>query len=73
MEGSGWQGLPIAKTKWELRSEFFVPSYYNATRPTISSDPAVGDYGGTINIPTPDAADIQKVSLIRLGTFTHRF
>jgi hypothetical protein len=64
MEESGWLGL---------RSEFFVPSYYNATRPTISSDPTVGNYGGTINISTPDAADVQKVSLIRLSTFTHGF
>ncbi len=74
LDGRVWlAGTSYSKTNWELRSEFFVPSYYNATRPTISSDPTVGNYGGTINIPTPDAADIQKVSLIRLSTFTHGF
>jgi hypothetical protein len=74
LDGRVWlAGSSYSKTNWELRSEFFVPSYYNATRPTISSDPTVGNYGGTINIPTPNAADVQKVSLIRLGTFTHGF
>jgi hypothetical protein len=74
LDGRVWlAGTSYSKTNWELRSEFFVPSYYNATRPTISSDPTVGNYGGTINISTPDATDVQKVSLIRLSTFTHGF
>jgi hypothetical protein len=74
LDGRVWlAGTQYSKTNWELRSEFYVPSYYNATRPTISSDPTVGNYGGTINIPTPDAAGIGKVSLIKLGTFTHGF
>ena len=74
LDGRVWlAGNSISKSNWELRSEFFVPSYYNATRPTISSAPTGGDYGGTINISTPDAADIQKVSLIRLSSFTHGF
>src|SRR5215213_5857569 len=74
LDGRVWlAGTSYSKTNWELRSEFYVPSYYNATRPTISSDPTVGNYGGTINIPTPDAAGIEKVSLIRLSTFTHGF
>jgi hypothetical protein len=73
-DGRVWlTGNSISKSNWELRSEYYVPSYYNATRPTISSDPAVGNYGGTINIPTPEAASIEKVSLIRLSTFTHGF
>jgi hypothetical protein len=74
LDGRVWlAGTSYSKSNWELRSEFFVPSYYNATRPTISSNPTVGNYGGTINIPTPNAADIQKVSLIALSTFTHGF
>ncbi|MGH9955298.1 MAG: galactose oxidase-like domain-containing protein, partial [Nitrososphaeraceae archaeon] len=74
LDGRVWlAGSSYSKSNWELRSEFFVPSYYNATRPTISSDPTVGNYGGTINISTPNAADVQKVSLIRLSTFTHGF
>jgi hypothetical protein len=74
LDGRVWlAGTQYSKSNWELRSEFYVPSYYSATRPAISSDPAVGSYGGTINIPTPDAADVQKVSLIKLGTYTHGF
>jgi hypothetical protein len=74
LDGRVWlAGTSYSKSNWELRSEFFVPSYYNATRPTISGDPTVGNYGGTINISTPEAADVQKVSLIRLSTFTHGF
>ncbi len=74
LDGRVWlAGTQYSKSNWELRSEFFVPSYYNATRPTISSNPTVGNYGGTINIPTPNAAGIGKVSLLRLSTFTHGF
>ena len=74
LDGRVWlAGTQYAKSNWELRSEFYVPSYYNATRPTISSNPTVGNYGGTINISTPNAADVQKVSLIKLGTYTHGF
>jgi hypothetical protein len=74
LDGRVWlAGSSYSKSNWELRSEYYVPSYYNATRPTISSNPTVGNYGGTINIPTPNAAGIGKVSLIRLSTFTHGF
>ena len=73
-DGRVWlAGSQYSKSNWELQSEFYVPSYYNATRPTISGEPIVGGYGGFINIPTPDAANIQKVSLIALSTFTHGF
>jgi hypothetical protein len=73
-DGRVWlAGSQYAKSDWELRSEFYIPSYYNATRPTISDEPTVGGYGGFINIPTPDAANIEKVSLIALSTFTHGF
>jgi hypothetical protein len=74
LDGRVWlAGNSYAKNQWELGSEFYVPSYYNATRPTISAAPSVGNYGETINIPTPNAADIQKVSMIRLSSFTHGF
>lgn len=73
MEGYGWPGTSYAKTNWELRSEYYVSSYYNAIRPLISSNPTVGIYGRTINISTPDAASIEKISLMRLSIFTHGF
>ncbi len=58
---------------FELRTEIFSPGYYFQTRPTISGTPTVGDYGGTIAIPTPDAATINSVSLVRLGAATHHY
>ena len=74
LDGRVWlSGDSYAKSQWELKSEYYVPSYYNATRPTISSAPSVGNYGETITIQTPNAAGIQKVSMIRLSSFTHGF
>ena len=57
----------------ELRTEVFSPDYYFQTRPTISGPPIVGTYGGTIVIPTPNAANINSVSLVRLGVATHHY
>src|SRR4029078_4269088 len=57
----------------EIRTEVFSPDYYFQTRPTISGAPTVGDYGGTIAIPTPDAATINSVSLVTLGAPTHHY
>ena len=62
-----------SKSVWELRTELFSPGYYFETRPTISGIPSVGDYGGTIVIPTHDAPNIDSVSLVRLGTSTHHY
>jgi hypothetical protein len=71
-DGRVWvAGTTASKTSRELRVEYFVPWYYSATRPTISGAPTVGDYGQTITIPTPDAPDIDAVSLVMLGTETH--
>lgn len=47
--------------------------HHSATKPTILSDPVIENYGGTINILTPDAASIESISLMRLTTFTHGF
>ncbi|MDQ4101569.1 MAG: DUF1929 domain-containing protein [Thermoproteota archaeon] len=57
----------------EIRVEIFNPWYTFETRPTISSDPTGGAYGGTITIPTPDAANVAKVSLIRVSATTHHY
>ncbi len=59
---------------FEPRIEIFSPCYlFAGSRPTISDTPTVGTYGGTITIPTPDAASITSVSLLRLGNTTHHF
>lgn len=74
-DGRVWTagGTPT-RTTWELRTEFFKPGYYSASnRPKISSRPTVGSYGGTITIPTLNAADINAVSLVRLSNTTHHY
>jgi hypothetical protein len=57
----------------EIRVEIFNPWYISETRPTISGNPTGGAYGGTITIPTPDAANITKVSLVKVSATTHHY
>jgi len=73
-DGRVWTAgtTPNAITK-ELRIEVFNPWYTSETRPTISGDPTGGAYGDTITIPTPDAAGITKVSLVRVSSTTHHY
>lgn len=55
-------------------AEIFSPPYlFNGPRPTIVSAPDVVDWGEEFFVQTPDASDISKVSLIRLGSVTHAF
>ena len=57
---------------WRPETQIFSPGYlFAGTRPTISGDPVVGSYGSSIIIPTPDAATIASVSLVRLMALTH--
>ena len=75
-DGRVWtagNSTPNNPSAFELATEIFSPGYYFQTRPTISSIPTVGNYGGTITIPTPDAATINSVSLVRLGAPTHHY
>jgi hypothetical protein len=73
-DGRVWTAgtTPNAQTK-EIRVEIFNPWYTSETRPTISSNPTGGAYGGTITIPTPNAADIAKVSFVRVSATTHHY
>ena len=59
-------------------AQFFSPPYLFdganlAPRPSITSAPPSINYGDVFEVMSPDAADIQTVSLIRLGTVTHSF
>jgi hypothetical protein len=74
-DGRVWTaGSTPTRTSWELRTEFFRPAYYSSSnRPAISAQPTVGSYGGTITIPTANAADIDAVSLLRLSNTTHHY
>jgi hypothetical protein len=74
-DGSVWTaGSTPGPANWELRIEVFRPSYFfSGTRPTISGAPTVGGYGGLITIPTPDAANVARVSLVKTGCTTHHY
>ena len=54
--------------------EIYSPPYlFKGARPTITTAPASVSYGQSFQVETPDAASIQKVSVIRLGSVTHAF
>jgi PKD repeat protein len=58
----------------EFTAEIFSPPYlFKGSRPTISSVPSIVGYGTTFTITTPEAAAIDSVSLIRIGSTTHAF
>ena len=58
----------------QRNAELFSPPYlFQGPRPVISSAPGAIGYGASFQVGTPDAADISKVSLIRLGSVTHAF
>ncbi|HEY8257097.1 MAG TPA: galactose oxidase early set domain-containing protein [Gemmatimonadales bacterium] len=58
----------------QLNAEIFSPPYlFAGTRPTIGSAPVTVRYGTTFAVQSADAASIDKVSLIRLGSTTHSF
>jgi hypothetical protein len=65
-------GTPT-RTTWELRTEFFHPGYYSATRPSISGTVTVGPYGGSIAIPTSNASSISRATLVKLPDTTHHY
>jgi Domain of unknown function (DUF1929)/Glyoxal oxidase N-terminus len=65
---------------FENHIEIYQPAYlFNsdgslATRPTIGGGaPASVTYGGSFSLPTPDAASIASVVLMKAGSVTHSF
>jgi hypothetical protein len=58
----------------QRNAELFSPPYlFNGARPEITDLPDSVGYGTTFSVSTPQAAEITKVSLIRLGSTTHAF
>ena len=58
----------------ERNAEVFSPPYLErGPRPTIADAPGLVGYGTTFDVQTPEAADIAKISLIRIGSVTHAF
>jgi hypothetical protein len=69
-----------ARGTYEPHIEIYSPAYlFNsdgspATRPSIASVPSIGiGYGSGFQVPTPDAASISSVVVIRAGAPTHAF
>lgn len=55
-------------------AQIYYPDYlYRGSRPTITEAPSTVDLGTTFFVRTPDAASIQKVSWVRMGSATHAF
>ncbi|MGD9722726.1 MAG: Calx-beta domain-containing protein [Pirellulales bacterium] len=55
-----------------LTGQVYSPPYlFQGDRPTISSAPETLQYGDSFFVGTPDAAEITKVSWVRMGTATH--
>jgi hypothetical protein len=58
----------------QRNAELFSPPYlFNGARPEITGVPDSVGYGTSFSVLTPQAAEIVKVSLIRLGSTTHAF
>jgi hypothetical protein len=69
MAGGG--GLP-GRAVDQKNAEIYSPPYlFKGARPTITSLPAGASYGSSFDVVTPNAAQIQKVSLIRSPSVTH--
>ena len=55
-------------------AEIFSPPYlFKGARPTIASAPDTISHGQVFSVATPDAANISKVTLLRLSSVTHGF
>ncbi|WP_394540289.1 DUF1929 domain-containing protein [Lysobacter enzymogenes] len=62
-----------------LNAEIYYPPYLfnadgtRATRPTITAAPMTAEANGTIEIETPDAETISRITLVKMGSVTHSF
>lgn len=73
-DGRVWNaGSTSTRSNWELRTQFFRPSYYSVTRPSISGTPTIGAYGGNITIPTSNGSSITRASLVKMPDTTHHY
>ena len=70
--GSNFNAAPGLSNR-QLRIEIFEPWYFCGRRPTIVDVAPMACHGDDFEIRTPDAADIEKVVIVRCGTVTHNF
>ena len=65
-------GGRLAPAPDQLNMQMYSPPYlFKGARPTISSLPATMRYDSTVDLVSPQAADITKVSLVSLASVTH--
>ena len=65
-------GSNPARGDEEYRLEVYSPPYlFKGDRPVIQAAPATITYGATLEIQTPNAANIEWVNLIKAGVSTH--
>jgi hypothetical protein len=58
----------------ELSAEIFSPPYmFQGLQPTIADAPNALGYGEQFFVGTPDAGQVTRVTLVRLGSVTHAF
>jgi uncharacterized membrane protein len=70
----GGGGHPDSAAGPQYNFEIYSPPYlFLGSRPTIASAPPLVSYDHTFLLETADAADIQSVTWIRLGSVTHAF
>jgi Domain of unknown function (DUF1929)/Divergent InlB B-repeat domain/Galactose oxidase, central domain len=59
-------------SSYEATEEIYSPPYlFKGPRPTITSAPDTIGYAGGFDVQTPDADEISRVALMRLGATTH--
>ena len=59
---------------WYGDVQFYSPPYlFKGARPTVSGVPSTATYGQQVTITSAQAADIRKVTLVRLSSVTHAF
>lgn len=57
---------------YHFSAEIYSPPYlFQGPRPTIASAPDRLNYGASFHVSTPDALEIAKVTMMRLGAATH--
>lgn len=72
--GGGPKGFGGA-THTYANAEIYSPPYLftGTSPPTISEAPEIVYYGRSFRVESPEAADVGRVSLVRLGAVTHSF
>ena len=65
-------GGRLAPAPDQLNMQMYSPDYlFKGPRPTISSLPGQIEYSSTMDLETPQAASIAKVSMVSLASVTH--